>query len=283
MPQERSLPQRAHHDHGHSELLGEWEQLVRRADDAEGRVRIALVGKYVQLADAYKSVIEALGHGGFHHGVDVRVDLVDSEALDEAALEDADGILILPAVFGAFFSILVWLSIVIYHEGARVVGTVWMVAGITLYVIYRRGQGKSLTRRFTIPAEALQESAAAVSADPLPTVQASETQLILLFQNLIGNAVKFAAADRPVQVHVSALRRGDDWLFSVRDNGIGIEPQYLKKIFELGERLHSRRHYPGTGFGLAICEKIVEGHGGKIWAESQPGQGSTFCFTLPAV
>jgi chemotaxis family two-component system sensor kinase Cph1 len=106
---------------------------------------------------------------------------------------------------------------------------------------------------------------------------------MLLFQNLVGNAVKFRAPDRPVEVHTGTLRRENEWLFSVRDNGIGIEAQYLKKIFELGERMESRRLYAGTGFGLAICEKIVEGHGGKIWAASERGKGSTFYFTLPVI
>jgi PAS domain S-box-containing protein len=128
---------------------------------------------------------------------------------------------------------------------------------------------------------AIEENGAAVAVGPLPTVAAYETELVLLFQNLIGNAVKFRA-DQPVRVQVGARRQGDDWLFTVIDNGIGIEAPYLKKVFELGQRLHSKRLYPGTGFGLAICQKIVEGHGGRIWVESEPGQGSTFCFTLPA-
>jgi PAS domain S-box-containing protein len=128
---------------------------------------------------------------------------------------------------------------------------------------------------------AVEECGAQVTAEALPTVTANETELVLLFQNLIGNALKFRA-DRPVRVQVSARREGDHWLFSVSDNGIGIEAQYLKKVFELGERLHSKRLYPGTGFGLAICEKIVESHGGRIWVESEPGRGSTFHFTLPA-
>jgi signal transduction histidine kinase len=107
--------------------------------------------------------------------------------------------------------------------------------------------------------------------------------LTRLFQHLIDNAIKFRAPHQTVQVHVSALPRGTEWLFSVRDNGIGIEAQYLKQIFELGFRLHSKRLYPGNGIGLAICEKVVEAHGGRIWVESEPGQGSTFYFTLAAL
>jgi PAS domain S-box-containing protein len=129
---------------------------------------------------------------------------------------------------------------------------------------------------------ALEESGAQVTPGPLPVVLGNETELELLFQNLIGNAVKFRAEGRAVRIHFGAQPHGDGWLFSVSDNGIGIEERYLRRIFELGERLNSKRLYPGTGFGLAICEKIVEAHGGRIWAESEFGQGSTFYFTLPA-
>lgn len=129
---------------------------------------------------------------------------------------------------------------------------------------------------------AIEEAGAAVTSDPLPVVLAVETELVRLFQNLIGNALKFRG-DRRVEVHVGVEREGNDWLFAVRDNGIGIEPQYWKRIFGLGERLHSKTKYPGTGFGLAICQKIVEQLGGRIWIESEPDRGSTFYFTLPAV
>src|SRR5439155_8554135 len=105
---------------------------------------------------------------------------------------------------------------------------------------------------------------------------------VQLFQNLVGNALKFRGA-APPHIHVSARRQGKSWLFGIADNGIGIEPQYLERIFGLGERLHSISKYPGNGIGLATCERIVKRHGGRIWAESAgPGQGSTFCFTLPA-
>jgi PAS domain S-box-containing protein len=124
------------------------------------------------------------------------------------------------------------------------------------------------------------ESGTAIHVDPLPTVQADAVQLTQLYQNLIANAIKFHS-DRPPEIHIGARREPDAWLFWVRDNGIGIEPQYAERIFLIFQRLHTRRTYPGTGIGLAICKRIVERHGGRIWVESQPGQGSTFYFTLP--
>lgn len=126
---------------------------------------------------------------------------------------------------------------------------------------------------------ALEDSGASVKAGELPVVRAVNAELLLLFQNLIQNAVKFCNERKP-EIRVSAQREGDGWLFRFEDNGIGIEPQYLERIFGLGERLHGRT-VPGTGFGLANCRKIVEHHGGEIWAESTPGTGSTFCFRLP--
>jgi len=125
----------------------------------------------------------------------------------------------------------------------------------------------------------VRDTDAAVTRDPLPTVLADETQLIQLFQNLIGNGIKFRSGRRP-EIHVSARQEEGRWLLSVRDNGIGIDPQYWEQIFVIFQRLHTRQKYSGTGIGLAICKRIVERHGGRIWLESRPGEGSTFCFTI---
>ena len=124
------------------------------------------------------------------------------------------------------------------------------------------------------------ESGAVITHDPLPTVMADATQLSQLFQNLIGNAIKFRRDDTPV-IHIQVEQKDNETLFAVCDNGIGIEAQYLERVFGVFQRLHTRREYPGTGIGLAICKKIIERHGGCIWVESELGQGSTFYFTLP--
>ena len=126
---------------------------------------------------------------------------------------------------------------------------------------------------------AIEESGALVSHDPMPTVTADGIQLAQLFQNLIGNAVKFRGEPRP-RVHVSARLEGGEWIFSVKDNGIGIEPKYFGRIFTIFQRLHGNTEYPGTGIGLAICRKIAERHGGRIWVESETGKGSTFFFSI---
>ena len=128
--------------------------------------------------------------------------------------------------------------------------------------------------------ESIKDSNAVVSVGPLPAVLADASQLAELFQNLIGNAIKYRNERRP-EIHVDARPHGNEWVFSVQDNGIGIEQQYFERIFQMFQRLHTRKDYPGTGIGLAICRKIIERHGGKIWVESQPRQGSTFLFTIP--
>jgi light-regulated signal transduction histidine kinase (bacteriophytochrome) len=126
----------------------------------------------------------------------------------------------------------------------------------------------------------LKAAQAQVTHDNLPTLPADAIQITQLFQNLIGNAVKFRG-EQPPQIHAGVRREPDRWVFSVQDKGIGIEPQYFERIFQLFQRLHTRKHYPGTGIGLTICKRIVERHGGKIWVESQPGRGTTFFFSLP--
>lgn len=126
---------------------------------------------------------------------------------------------------------------------------------------------------------AIIETGARITYDPLPTVQADATQLEQVFQNLIGNAIKFHG-ESPPHVHISAVKTRDEWQFGVADNGIGIDSKYADKVFVLFQRLHSRGEYPGTGIGLSLCKRIIERHGGSIWFESQPGQGTTFYFTL---
>jgi len=127
---------------------------------------------------------------------------------------------------------------------------------------------------------AINENQAVITWDGLPELAADSTQLIQLFQNLIGNAIKFRGANSPT-IHISAELQNEKWFFRIKDNGIGIGPQYAERIFVIFQRLHSRTEYPGTGIGLAICKKIIERHDGKIWVESEPGKGAAFCFTLP--
>ncbi len=129
-------------------------------------------------------------------------------------------------------------------------------------------------------AVSIESTHARLTHDQMPTLVVDDTQIMQLFQNLIGNALKFRNAAAP-QIHVGAERQEWGWVFSVRDNGIGIEPQYFEKIFQIFQRLHTRKQYSGTGIGLAICKRIVERHGGTIWVESQLGQGSTFFFSIP--
>jgi PAS domain S-box-containing protein len=127
---------------------------------------------------------------------------------------------------------------------------------------------------------AIQEGSAEVKTGPLPAVTADRTQLRQLFQNLIGNAIKFRSSAPPM-ISVGVEEKGEEWQFAVSDNGIGIAPEHTQAIFAIFQRLHTRTEYPGNGIGLAICKRIVERHGGRIWVESQPGEGSTFRFTIP--
>jgi PAS domain S-box-containing protein len=126
---------------------------------------------------------------------------------------------------------------------------------------------------------AIEESGGIVTNDDLPTVRVDASQLLQVFQNLIANAVKFRG-ETPPHIHISAQEQGGEWLFSVRDNGIGIDPQFADRLFVIFRRLHTREEYPGTGIGLAVCKRIVERHGGRIWFESEPGKGATFFFTI---
>ncbi len=128
--------------------------------------------------------------------------------------------------------------------------------------------------------KAVAETGAVITHDPLPSLRMLEVHAQQLFQNLIGNALKYRGADPPA-VHLSAHRDGHAWILSVQDNGIGIDPAYQAQVFGLFKRLHSASEYAGTGIGLAICKKLVERYGGRIWVESAAGKGSTFSFSIP--
>ena len=130
-------------------------------------------------------------------------------------------------------------------------------------------------------AEAIRQSGAVISQDALPAVRMHEIELQQLFQNIIGNAIKYRKENDAPRIHVSARLAEGRWLFSIRDNGIGIAPAYKDTIFGIFKRLHTDAKYSGTGIGLAICQKIVERNGGRIWVESELGHGATFLFTLP--
>lgn len=127
--------------------------------------------------------------------------------------------------------------------------------------------------------EAISETSAIITADGLPDVWGEPSQLLQLFTNLLDNAIKYRSP-APPQIHVSALRSGSQWTVSVKDNGIGIDEKHHPTIFDMFSRLHSLAEYPGTGVGLAICRRIVERHGGRIWLESEPNHGTTFSFTI---
>ena len=128
--------------------------------------------------------------------------------------------------------------------------------------------------------QVIEETAAEITHDPLPTLMGDPTQLSQLFQNLVANALKFRRKDEPPRVHVSAEQEEGNWCFAVHDNGIGIDPQQHERVFQIFQRLHTQQEYPGVGIGLALCKRIVERHGGRMWVEARPGAGSTFYFTL---
>lgn len=138
-----------------------------------------------------------------------------------------------------------------------------------------------LAEVLTILDPAIAEASAEVSFGALPTVRGDRTQVLRVFQNILGNALKYSSPDRPPKIHVDVGVSGAVATFSIHDNGIGIEPQYFDRIFVIFQRLHGRDEFEGTGIGLAICKRIVERHGGRIWADSEPGKGSRFSFTLP--
>jgi light-regulated signal transduction histidine kinase (bacteriophytochrome) len=127
---------------------------------------------------------------------------------------------------------------------------------------------------------AIEQSGAIITHDPLPTITADTSQMIQLLQNLISNAIKFRSKELP-RIHIRTEKKRNEWFFSVQDNGIGIAPEFFEHLFQIFQRGHPASEYPGTGIGLATCKKIVERHGGKIWAESVESRGSTFYFTIP--
>lgn len=137
-----------------------------------------------------------------------------------------------------------------------------------------------LDKTLTNLSVAITDSGATITHDPLPHLQADSLQMMQLFQNLISNGMKFRGKE-PIRIHIGAVQHASEWRFSVQDNGIGIAPEYRERIFGMFQRLHTRAAYEGTGIGLAVCQKIVERHHGRIWVESTVGQGSTFYFTLP--
>lgn len=141
--------------------------------------------------------------------------------------------------------------------------------------------GAALDEALANVAEAVKASGAVVTHDVLPTLPGNQSQISRLFQNLLDNALKFRRSDTAPQIHVSASQQGGEWQFGVRDNGIGIAPEQGARIFVVFQRLHTQSEYEGTGIGLALCKRIVENHGGRIRVESEPGQGSTFLFTVP--
>ena len=140
--------------------------------------------------------------------------------------------------------------------------------------------GSALAAAIQNLTKTIEESGAVITHDELPLVRANAPQLAQVFQNLLSNAIKFHG-ESPPRVHVSAEDKGHEWVFSVNDQGIGIDPQYKDRVFVIFQRLHTRQEYPGTGIGLAVCQRIIERHGGRVWFESEPGMGSTFYFSVP--
>jgi light-regulated signal transduction histidine kinase (bacteriophytochrome) len=158
---------------------------------------------------------------------------------------------------------------------------VYSHAGTNGKVLHEISSENALKEALTNLRATMEESGAIVTHDSLPTITTDDRQLAQVFQNLVGNAIKYRGAEIP-HVHISAKKTGgNEWIFSVRDNGLGIDPQYFERIFILFQRLHGPKEFKGTGIGLAICKKMLERLGGRIWVESQPEKGSTFYFALP--
>jgi light-regulated signal transduction histidine kinase (bacteriophytochrome) len=126
----------------------------------------------------------------------------------------------------------------------------------------------------------IEESGANIKSESLPMIKGDSTQLVMVFQNLLGNAIKFRGSEPPC-IHIGIRQEAGEWIFSVRDNGIGIDPKFAERIFIIFQRLNDRTAYPGTGIGLAICKRVIQRHGGRIWVQSRPGEGATFFFTVP--